>query len=158
MTAIRDALVATLCHQHDPFDQPELEVVQAKCAPRLDASHCLAETMAGLRPKVVVDIGAGEGSATIQMAALLRDYGIDGVVIAVDTWLGSYANWYDEARPDAWQKFVSHINEHGMRKYVLPMRLDDANAVEVMSRFSLVIDVMHISAGGGRNLAISSIH
>ena len=42
-----------------------------------------------MRPRVVVEVGVWKGGSTIFMAKKMRELGLDAVVIAVDTWLGS---------------------------------------------------------------------
>ena len=49
----------------------------------------LADTMTREKPRVVVELGVWKGASTMTMAATLRDEGIDGCVVAVDTGLGS---------------------------------------------------------------------
>ena len=56
----------------------------------------LADTLRTVRPGLVVEIGVWKGGSTIHMASVLRDAGIDGVVLAVDTWLGSWEHWQQD--------------------------------------------------------------
>src|SRR4249920_373249 len=53
----------------------------------------LSQGIEQLRPTVVIEIGVWKGASVIFMAKKLRELGIDGAVIAIDTWLGSVENW-----------------------------------------------------------------
>src|ERR1700759_4607589 len=43
--------------------------------------------------KLLADVGVWKGQSTINMATALRDAGIDGCVLAIDTYLGSPEHW-----------------------------------------------------------------
>ena len=51
------------------------------------------EIIRGLRPLVVIDVGAWKGASTIYLADLMKRNGVAGTVIAVDTFLGSVEHW-----------------------------------------------------------------
>src|SRR4051812_36583215 len=53
----------------------------------------LGSTIEQLKPSVVIEVGVWKGGSTIFMADNLRSLGLDGVVIAVDTWLGAWDHW-----------------------------------------------------------------
>jgi predicted O-methyltransferase YrrM len=107
-------------------------------------------------PKVVVEIGVWKGASSIHMASILRDQGIDGVVVAVDTWLGSSEHWLDETwfqdlglkdgRPTVMQKFMSNVVAQGLERYILPLPLDSINAAETLKQLGIKIDLLHIDA------------
>jgi cephalosporin hydroxylase len=49
-----------------------------------------------LRPSIVVEIGVWKGSSVITLASKMKELNLDGVVIAVDTWLGAWDHWTNE--------------------------------------------------------------
>src|SRR5580658_9987523 len=51
---------------------------------------------AGFPQQIIVDVGVWKGQSTITLANNLRENDIDGVVIAVDTFLGSPEHWDKE--------------------------------------------------------------
>ena len=51
------------------------------------------EVIADIRPNVVIDVGVWKGGSTIYLAELLRANGVAGMVISVDTFLGSLEHW-----------------------------------------------------------------
>ena len=56
------------------------------------------EIIRGLRPSVVIDVGVWKGASTIYLADLMKQNAIPGVVIGVDTFLGSVEHWDREIR------------------------------------------------------------
>jgi hypothetical protein len=115
------------------------------------------EAIAGLRPRVVVEVGVWKGAATIHMAKLLRKYGVDGFVIAVDTWLGSSEHWtndrwfpdlrVEKGYPSLYRTFVNNVVSAGVGREVVPLPLDSRNAAVVVKALGIVPDLIHIDAG-----------
>lgn len=53
----------------------------------------LTEAIETLHPSIVVEVGVWKGASVIHMASRLKELAIDGVVIAIDTWLGAWDHW-----------------------------------------------------------------
>ena len=89
--------------------------------------------------------------------AMLRDAGIDGVVLAVDTWLGSWDHWlvaehfeelgFQNGYPTLFWRFMANVVNTGMQDHVVPLPLDSLNAFQALSRIGVSIDALHIDAG-----------
>jgi len=158
MSAIRDELVAKLWRGTDPFqdvvlvpDEVDIQGWGSSCHP------WFAELLPSLRPAVVVEIGVWKGASTIHMAELMRLHRIDGVVIAVDTWLGAWDHWLTDqwfeeldlqgGRPTLQRRFMNNVVSRGLQDYVLPLPLDSVNAAGVAHHLGLPIDLLHIDAG-----------
>jgi predicted O-methyltransferase YrrM len=117
----------------------------------------LAEAIAELRPAVVVEVGVWKGASCIFMAERLRQLGLDAVVVAVDTWLGSVASWssaelfgelcFAHGYPQLYYKFAANIVARRLQDYVVPLPLDSVNARHLVSRAGLHADLIHIDAG-----------
>ncbi len=117
----------------------------------------LADTLRRVRPKLVVEIGVWKGGSTIHMASVLRDSGIDGVVLAVDTWLGSWEHWQQDewfpsllcqnGYPSMYYTFLANVAAAGVEGHVLPLPQDSANASFVALYRGLRPQVVHIDAG-----------
>lgn len=109
------------------------------------------------RPAVIVEIGVWKGGSTLFMAEHLRTLGLDAVVIAVDTWLGSWDHWVNPALraqlsfrngyPNFFYKFMNNVRALGLQNYVVPLPLDSLNANETLKHFGITPDVLHIDAG-----------
>ena len=110
-----------------------------------------------LRPNVIVEVGVWKGGSCIHMAKHLRDQSIDGVVLAVDTWLGSSEHWlrktergeidYELGYPKLYHTFMSNVLAEKLESFVLPLPLDSINACNVLRAKSIKADIIHIDAG-----------
>lgn len=114
----------------------------------------LTDTMERERPRVVVELGVWKGASTMTMASALREHGIDGCVIAVDTWLGSYEHWlkdmhrsdmrFEHGYPRMYHTFLANIVANGFARHVVPLPLDSSNAAIVLQRSGVAADVVHL--------------
>jgi hypothetical protein len=109
-----------------------------------------------LRPRFIVEVGVWKGASALHMAECLRREGIAGVVIAVDTWLGSAGSWRNRAafeslgmragRPAIQDVFMNNVVSHNLQDYVLPLPLDSVNAAILLGSLGIVADLIHIDA------------
>jgi hypothetical protein len=101
------------------------------------------------------------------MASRLRDLEIDGVVIAVDTWLGAWDHWVhdewfrelgllDPAR-GIFATFLTNVRSAGLEDYIVPLPLDSINAAQVLNHFNVFPDVVHIDAGHDHAAVLADI-
>lgn len=108
------------------------------------------------RPRIIVDVGVWKGASTIFLASLLRDRGIDGAVIGVDTWLGNPECWIDDelynlvphrfGQPLVYSQFLSNVLHRNLQDFIVPLPIhSDAGAV-VLRFFDIVPDLVHIDA------------
>ena len=159
MSDIRDAVVSALWQGRDPFQEmsPSHHATIAAGLPsesdRLDAPLVdVVDVINNRLPQIVVDVGAGDGSTTLAIARLFRERQHDGVVIAVDTWLGSWENWcngdgddlprFESGRSIFQSAFMQRVQAHGMQSYVVPLPIDDHNATVLLRRKRVRADVM----------------
>lgn len=103
---------------------------------------------------LVVDVGVWKGQSTISMARAMKENGIDGCVIAVDTFLGSPEHW-DSSRklfarqhgmPDLYWTFLSNVVHAGVRDYVIPMPQTSVTAAMTLRRLKIRPALVHIDA------------
>ena len=154
--------VSTLLRQKlwrgaDPFAGVPVRLIQADEQGWNSQHAYLAEAIQKLRPRVVVELGVWKGGSTLFMANHMRALNLDAVVVAVDTWLGSWDHWgderlfaelcFDHGYPRLYEKFAANVLRHGLQDYVVPMPLDSINARHVLSRAGVQADVIHIDAG-----------
>ena len=106
-------------------------------------------TMPGAR--VIIDVGVWKGQSTIAMAASLRDAGIDGCVIAVDTFLGSPEHWGDaglfarrHGMPDLYAQFLANVAAAGLAGFVVPMPQTASGAAAILRRLGITASLVHI--------------
>jgi len=108
-------------------------------------------------PAVLIDVGVWKGGSTLYLADLLREQGIDGAVIAVDTFLGSPEHW-DRAGPFSdglvkrhglpvlYQQFISNVLHRGHAGRVVPLAQSSENAAVILRRAGVTAGLIHIDA------------
>ena len=85
-------------------------------------------------PRLILEVGSWKGASAIKMAELQKGHGIEGLIVCIDTWLGSNASlWHDpETRaslkltngfPTLFRQFAANVlhTGHGDRIRYLPM-------------------------------------
>lgn len=115
----------------------------------------LAELVATYRPRTIIDVGVWKGGSTLYLAEALRDSGIDGCVIAVDTFLGSPEHWEPDAqdlperlygRPRLYEQFLSNVVRSGLQGYIVPLPQTSVNAAAILLQRGIGADLVHIDA------------
>lgn len=101
------------------------------------------------------------------MAQLLRETGANAVVIAVDTFLGSYEHWrnpawrvslnLDAGYPSLFRTFQKNVVAAGVEDYVVPLPLESANAASLLERTHIAPDVIHIDAAHDYQSVLSDL-
>jgi hypothetical protein len=117
----------------------------------------LVRAIEEVRPSVVVEIGVWKGGSVMTMADHMKALSLDGVVIAVDTWLGAWDHWiqpqwfshlkFENGYPSIYHTFASNIISRQLQGYVVPLPLDSLNAVKVCAHHGLTVDVLHVDGG-----------
>jgi SAM-dependent methyltransferase len=112
-----------------------------------------------LRPRVVLDVGVWKGRSVVHLCGQMRAAGIDGMVVAVDTFLGSPEHWnrhrqdraMDSLRmrhgwPGLYWQFLSNMVHAGVRDLVVPLAQTSENAALILKRAGVTADLIHIDA------------
>lgn len=109
------------------------------------------------KPTVIIDVGVWKGGSTLYLADLLRQYEVDGAIIAVDTFLGSPEHW-DHAGPFSqalkkqhgfpllYRQFLSNVLHGGHGTRVVPLAQSSENAAVILRRIGVRADLIHIDA------------
>lgn len=150
-------------HEQDPFDgyvYSDDDVDYQGLSP----DHPVFEAaFSFLRPSVIVEVGTWKGKSAITMAEILRSHGIDGVIICVDTWLGSPEHClsprhhptepahYKSLRhmnglPRLYDTFMANVAMKGVENYIIPLPNTSDNAFEMFRRIGLKADFIYIDA------------
>ena len=148
MTFVRDTIAQLLWRGHDPWRMSRHPIGRHDLPSERPAGHrFLTETVERLRPAVIVAVGAGDGARVVQVASQMRELAIDGVVIAVDTWLPCSRKWLDGDafdQADLFDIFADAIRHARLESYVVPLRLDLLGAARVLKARALLADVVHL--------------
>ena len=117
----------------------------------------LTRAIAGRKPRIVVEVGVWKGASVVTMAQEIKRLGLDAVVIAIDTWLGSSEHYlwekfipdldFEFGYPRLYRKFAANIVNEGLADVVVPLPLDSINAFQLLKEKSIRPDVLHIDAG-----------
>ena len=156
MTA-RSTLIDRLWNGNDPFGAFPKGLFRPDLQGWNSHHRYLAEAIAEIRPQTVVEIGVWKGVSSIHMANLLKQQGIDGAVIAIDTWLGASDHWthpdwfssllVEYGQPMMMRTFMANVMESNAQDVIVPLPLDSVNAAEVLKAYGVQIDMLHIDAG-----------
>ena len=160
MTAIRDEIMAMLHRGMDPWQH--VFSIPPEPIQGWNSDHpWLGDAIAEIKPQIVVEIGVWKGASVATMAMKMRDLGLNGVVIAVDTWLGSVEHWWEEglARdlPFLYPQFLCNIANFGLTDYVVPLPLDSLNAARLLRRHGIAPQMIHLDAGHDYNSVFADL-
>lgn len=150
-------MVRTLWQGRDPFAGFPATLYQTDSQGWNSGHRYLGEAVAELKPALVVEIGVWKGGSTMTLASALKALGSDGVVIAVDTWLGSSEHWSQpewkahlaivHGYPQFFYKFMANVMAAGLQSHILPLPLDSLNAARLLMLHGTSIDLIHVDAG-----------
>ncbi len=115
------------------------------------------EIVRGLRPGVVIDVGVWKGASTIYLANLMKHNQIPGVVIGIDTFLGSVEHWdrtsgfaghipFQFGMPLLYEQFLSNVVRCGVQDVVVPLAQTSRVAGELLRRLGVRAGLIHIDA------------
>jgi hypothetical protein len=152
--AVRQDILARLWRGHDPFaDFPR----NIKTDPQgWNSDHrYLTQAIDLARPSIVVEIGVWKGGSVMTMARRAKELGLDCVIIAIDTWLGSPEHWlqnFDELHlkngfPQLYYTFGANIADAGLQDYILPLPVDSVTGTHLIERLGIRPNVLHLDAG-----------
>lgn len=109
-------------------------------------------------PAIIVDVGVWHGQSTVTLARAQNKLRDDGVVIAVDTFLGSPEHWtrsrpdvhralaFRHGRPSFYETFLSNVVLSGLNDQVLPIAQTSQNAALILKRVGVTPDLVHVDA------------
>lgn len=121
-----------------------------------DMFYALAEL---IKPKVILEIGSWEGRSALSWGEVAKNEG--GVLICVDTWLGStehYENslpegewarsriFLEDGYPSIYKTFVTTIRNNGLQDFVIPIPIDSHQAFILLEKAGVQPDITYIDA------------
>lgn len=143
-------------HAH-AFAQPLLEYdmdgwMDAEAFPRQFERAVAAAAQATERELLVVEVGSWKGLSACVMAGHLRERGLRGRVVAIDTWLGSPEHLATMARdstgvPTLYRQFLSNVQHLGLQEWVYPFPVASTQGGHFLEQHGVLADVVYIDAG-----------
>ena len=154
MTELRDQIMRKL-YGGDLWSTLNLDVRPRSDYQGWNGNHPSLSRLGASRA-CVVDVGVWKGDSTITLANAMKAAGINGCVIAVDTFLGSPEHYTDpryinlfgrlNGRPDLYETFLSNVIQAGLQDIVIPLPQTSTTAGAILKHFDIHPDVVHIDA------------
>jgi hypothetical protein len=109
------------------------------------------------RPSVIFDVGVWKGGSTLFIANLLKENGIEGAIIAIDTFLGSPEHWEraggfgnfiirKHGRPLLYEQFLTNVVRSGFQDWIVPLPQTSENAAAILTHLGINASLIHIDA------------
>lgn len=109
-------------------------------------------------PLVVIELGSWKGASAIRMADLMRDFSIPGIVLCVDTWLGSNESLWRVAEnrkmlrlrngyPDMFGQFIRNVVHTGHQTRIRHLPMTSGCAAGLLAAYGVVADAVYVDAG-----------
>lgn len=154
---MREALIDKIWRGKEPFAVPS-ETIAEPDEQGWNSHHAyLSEEVIRLKPSVIVEVGVWKGGSSIHMAKTLKEQNISGVLISVDTWLGSWDHWESDewfghlnvrnGYPSIFQTFASNVRANDVVNQIVPLPIDSINAAHVIKSFGITPNLIHIDGG-----------
>src|ERR1700744_4607514 len=130
----RQTILDALMFGHDPLKDFPVGAYPTDLQGWHSGHPYLTRAIPAKRPRGVVEVGVWKGASVATMAQEIKRLGLDSVVIAIDTWLGSSENLLLEkfvpdmdrefGYPRLYRKFAANMVNEGLRDQVVPLPLD----------------------------------
>jgi predicted O-methyltransferase YrrM len=93
--------------------------------------------------RIVIELGSWLGKSTRHIASLLPE---DGVVFAVDHWLGSAEHQESVQRPYLFEQFLSNVIHEQLTHKIIPLRMTTLEAADEFKRRFIFPDLIYVDA------------
>lgn len=151
--------LATVFHEHDPyhgFSPQKIDLQGWSPGPNI------YETLAKMaKARMIIEVGVWKGTSASYLAKTLKEQN-EGVLFAVDTWLGALEFWnrritkgeYDPERdlvfkngyPGVYYQFLSNVVQQKLSQFVVPFPSTSRMASEFFAELNATADLIHIDA------------
>ncbi|SEA21639.1 class I SAM-dependent methyltransferase [Rubrimonas cliftonensis] len=120
-----------------------------------NSRHPFFDTVIELcRPRLVIELGVWKGMSALYMADVMERLGVDGEILAIDTWLGSSEHllqerWraslrHEHGMPTIYRTFLANVMKRGHQNRITPLPMDGASAAVVLQKLGVKAQVIHI--------------
>eukprot|EP00747_Dinoflagellata_sp_TGD_P066089 gnl/TRDRNA2_/TRDRNA2_154646_c0_seq2.p1 gnl/TRDRNA2_/TRDRNA2_154646_c0~~gnl/TRDRNA2_/TRDRNA2_154646_c0_seq2.p1 ORF type:complete len:341 (+),score=36.22 gnl/TRDRNA2_/TRDRNA2_154646_c0_seq2:67-1089(+) len=151
--------LATVFHEHDPyrnFSPKPIDLQGWSVGPNI---YNKVAKLA--KARMIVEVGVWKGLSASYLASYLKEQN-EGVLVAVDTWLGALEFWnrrwtngkYDPSRdmmlkngyPNVYYQFLSNVVRLNLAPFVIPFPSTSRMAQEFLAEQHAQADLIHIDA------------
>jgi hypothetical protein len=110
-----------------------------------------------------IDVGAWKGQATVFVAGLMQKLGLDGCVIAIDTFLGAASHWTAKkewfarlhGRPDLYETFLDNVMHNKVSDLVVPFPQTPIAAAFVLRQRGINAGIVHIDGAADHRAVLA---
>ena len=142
-------------------DTPPFAIDLATVEPDLSgwgSTHpVFAAAIRALRPSLVIEVGTWKGGSAIHMGQVMREEGIVGEIVCVDTWLGAPIAWTTEPAlkaslklsggyPQLFRTFARNVVDAGLDGTITPLPASSDGGHTVLKHFGARADLVYIDA------------
>ena len=162
-----ESLIATLWHNKNPYAGFLARRFRSDTQGWNSQHKFLGNTIEQTKPSLIIEVGVWKGGSTLHMAKAIQAAGLDSVIIAVDTWLGSWEHWehqqwFDDlliqnGYPSLFYTFLTNVLEANVADIVVPLPLDSANACILLKHKKITANMIHIDGGHDYNAVMNDL-
>ena len=155
--SVRARILDVLSSGLDPFENFPVDDYPADLQGWHSQHGYLRKALEERRPKIIIEVGVWKGASVVTFGQNVKRLGLDAVIIAIDTWLGSAEHYtikklradlnFQNGYPQLFHTFAANICRAGLQDVVIPLPLDSINAFHVLKKYNIRPDVIHIDAG-----------
>ncbi|HEX3356581.1 MAG TPA: class I SAM-dependent methyltransferase [Tepidisphaeraceae bacterium] len=111
------------------------------------------------KPKLVVEVGTWKGKSAVWWAEQMRDKGIDGAVVCIDTWLGGLDHitrprgpgwdidkYFKNGYSTLYYQFLANICQKGVQDYIVPIPTTSSIGARWLAHHNLQPDLVYVDA------------
>lgn len=110
------------------------------------------------RPGLIVEVGSWKGASAINMASIMKRFGIAGKIICIDTWLGTIESYtmrtsmpnlhrgllYHNGWPHVYYQFLANVVRAGHQDTIIPLPQPSASGLRLIKAMGLEPDLVYI--------------
>lgn len=102
------------------------------------------------KPSVIIELGSYKGNSAIAMAKTMRQNNVPGIIICVDTWLGSIEHindlTYVNGRPELFNIFLNNVMSDNVQDIIIPFPQTSNIAFEYLRNIGVMADMIYVDA------------
>lgn len=122
-------------------------------------------------PKLILELGCFLGDSTITMANVLKKQNIEGVILTVDTWLGSQEHWlknkcdllhlydnFENGISSLYNKCLRNIINAQVADYIVPVPTTTSTAFDIFLDLDFKFDMIYMDADHTKSVVYDDLN
>lgn len=122
-------------------------------------SPLFRELIEQVRPQTVIEVGTWLGGSAVTMGTAMKELGIDGEILCIDSWQGPFMFWNRErfrpgyeklmlkhGCPQVYYQFLSNVVHAGLQDIITPLPQSCDVAFQILEMFEVKADLIYIDA------------